>query len=90
MASRNYQTIRLFDELNNYEKTIETTLKDSEKEHKALDIIVNKQVEMGWLLFCFKNHDVDTYNSCQDKYQLTLEEYCFLKGHYNVYYKNGK
>jgi len=47
---------------------------------KVLDIVVNKHVEMGWLLFCFKNYSVYTYNSCQDeKNRLTLEEYDFIK-----------
>ena len=49
-----------------------------EKELKALEIIKDKRVNVEWLLKCFKDYDLETYNTYQTK-PLTQEEYDLLK-----------
>ena len=77
--------LKEYEELqNDYCKVIEERgkwQKETQKKLKALEIIKEKQVEIGWLLFCFK-HDkkVGVYNSSQlTDYYLTKKEFDLLK-----------
>ena len=58
------------------------------KELKALEIIVNKRVNVAYLIYCIETFDyeegfaLEQYNlSCfKDEWKLTQEEYDLLKG----------
>jgi len=80
-AQRNFQTVRIFSELPNYIKEIETALKEYEtlqddfnklyertyKEHKALEIIKNKRIDFGYFIRC-----IEISNEPLLKYNLTV------------------
>ena len=69
---------------------VEVLKQIKEKYEKAIEIIKQKNVDIGWLLFSFEKYkDVDYYNHVYDTYQyvdqrfinkeLTKEEYETLK-----------
>lgn len=70
-AQRNFQTIRIFSELPNYIKEIETEL-------KALEIIKKKKVNVHLLVDKEYCPDLDHYN-CYAFDNLSKEEYQHLK-----------
>ena len=62
--------------------TIKQALLKAQKEHKALEIIKEKECDMRWLKFCIKgNAEVETYNNGLPEYyeKLPEEEFNLLK-----------
>ena len=63
-------------------ETIQQALLNAEKEHKALEIIKEKECDMRWLKYCIKgNFEVETYKNGLPEYyeKLTEEEFNLLK-----------
>ena len=61
---------------------IQQALQNAEKEHKALEIINEKECDMRWFKYCIKvNSEVETYNNGLPEYyeKLTQEEFNLLK-----------
>lgn len=62
-------------------KLVDKALQKSEKEHKALEIIKEKECDMRWFKYCIKvNSEVETYNNGLPEYyeKLTQEEFNLL------------
>lgn len=69
-------------EIRNAHKTVEQSLLKAEKEHKALEIIKEKECDIRWFKYCIKvNSEVETYNNGLPEYyeKLTQEEFNLLK-----------
>lgn len=69
------------DKENDYE-TIKQALLKAEKEHKALEIIKEKECDMRWFKYCIKvNLEVETYNNGLPEYyeKLTQEEFNIIE-----------
>ena len=61
---------------------IKQALLKAEKEHKAFEIIKEKECDMRWFKYCIKvNSEVETYNNGLPEYyeKLTQEEFDLLK-----------
>lgn len=61
---------------------IKQALLNAEKEHKALEIINEKECDMRWFKYCIKvNSEVETYNNGLPEYyeKLTQEQFNLLK-----------
>lgn len=61
---------------------IKQALLKAEKEHKALEIIKEKECDIRWFKYCIKvNSEVETYNNGLPEYyeKLTQEEFNLLK-----------
>ena len=76
------EALRFLEENVKYSDIIKSALIKAEKEHKALEIIKEKECDMRWLKYCIKgNAEVETYNNGLPEYyeKLTEEEFNLLK-----------